>query len=94
MIFSLTPISENSEIRLNTLPLFPVIVESSELQLGDRFTYRFCDEISKVCGSFRLIPETGSLVLDYDGFCQVVSKSDVIINTLVSDLEITRQSAL
>ena len=89
MVFSLKSVSQSSVL---TGPL--VVVETAELGLGDEFTYRFCDQISKVCGVFRSIPETQTLVLDYDGFCRLVSQSDVIIQTLSCDLEITKQSAI
>jgi hypothetical protein len=94
MIFSLDPIAENSDFKLNELSTLPIILESSKLPLGDEFTYQFCDEISRVCGTFRSIPETQTLVLDYDGFCHLVSKSDIIISTLSSELEITKESAM
>ena len=89
MVFSLNSISQSSVL---TGPL--VVVETAELALGDEFTYRFCDQISKVCGVFRSIPETQTIVLDYDGFCRLVSQSDVIMQTLSYDLEITKQSAI
>jgi len=89
MVFSLNSISQSSVL---TGPL--VIVETAELGLGDEFTYQFCDKISKVCGGFRSIPETQTIVLDYHGFCRLVSESDVIMQTLSSDLEITKQSAI
>jgi len=89
MVFSLKSVSQSSVL---TGPL--VVVETAGLGLGDEFTYRFCDQISKVCGVFRSIPETQTLVLDYDGFCRLVSQSDVIIQTLSCDLEITKQSAI
>jgi len=89
MVFSLDSISQSSVL---TGPL--VVVETAELALGDEFTYRFCDQISKVCGVFRSIPETQTIVLDYDGFCRLVSQSDVIMQTLSCDLEITKQSAI
>ena len=77
IIFSLDPVSEDSE-----------------LKLGDEFSYQFCDQISQLCGSFEVILETQTLVLDYNGFCNLVFKSDVIINTISSDLEITKVSAM
>ena len=89
MVFSLKSVSQSSVL---TGPL--VVLETAELGLGDEFTYRFCDQISKFCGVFRSIPETQTLVLDYDGFCRLVSQSDVIIQTLSCDLEITKQSAI
>jgi len=33
-------------------------------------------------------------VLDYNGFCKLVSKSNVILNTISSDLEIIKVSAM
>lgn len=93
LLFSLSPISEDSE-NLNQLGSFPIVVTPSTLNFGDEFSYRFCDEISQLCGSFRSIPETGTLVLDYDSFCRLVSKSDIILNTLAVDLDITPQLAL
>lgn len=89
MVFSLNSISQSSVL---TGPI--VVVETAELALGDEFTYRFCNQISKVCGIFRSIPETQTIVLDYDGFCRLVSQSDVIMQTLSYDLEITKQSAI
>lgn len=69
MIFSLNPISENPDLKLNTLYSTGVIVlESSKLPIGDEFTYQFCNQITKVCGRFRSSPETQTLVLDFDGF--------------------------
>ena len=94
MIFSLDLISENSDSKLKKLSTLPIVFESSKLELGDEFTYRFCDQISQICGTVRSIPETQTLVLDYEGFCRLVSNSDVIFNTLASELEITQQSAI
>jgi hypothetical protein len=94
MIFSLDPVTKNSELNLTQASLLPILVEPFELELGDEFTYQFCDQISQLCGSFRVMPETKTLVLDYDGFCKFVSKSDIIVSTLSSDLEITKESAM
>jgi len=94
MIFSLDPISENSDLKLNKLSTLPIILESSKLELGDEFAYQFCDQVSQICGTFRSIPETQTLVLDYDGFCRLVSKSEGILNTLSSELDISKQSAM
>ena len=93
LLFSLSPISEDSE-NLNQLGSFPIVLTPSTLSFGDDFSYRFCDEISQLCESFRSILETGTLVLDYDSFCRLVSKSDIILDTLASDLDITPQLAL
>jgi hypothetical protein len=94
MIFSLDPIPENSELNLTQAASLPIIVEPFKLPLGDEFTYQFCNQISHLCGTFRVMPDTKTLVLDYDGFCKLVSKSDLIISTLSSDLEITKESAM
>ena len=94
MIFYLDPIPENSELNLTQLASVPILVEPINLPLGDEFTYKFCDQISQLCGRFHLMPETRTLVLDYDGFCKFVSKSDIIINSLSSDLVITKASAM
>jgi len=61
---------------------------------GDEFVFRFCDEISKVCGTFTSIPETGTLVLDYNGFCQMISESENILLRLSTDLGITKESVV
>ena len=94
MIFSLDPITENSELNLIQAASLPIVIEPIKLQLGDEFTYQFCDQISQLCGTFRVIPETKTLVLDYDGFCNLVSKSDIIFSTLSSDLEIAKESVM
>lgn len=71
-----------------------ILIETAELKLGDEFTYQFCDQISQVCGVFRSIPETESLVLEYDGFCKLVSHMDVIIEKASYDLAIPQKAAL
>jgi hypothetical protein len=94
MIFFLDPISENSELNLIQASSLPILLEPVKLPLGDDFTYLFCDQISQLCGTFRVIPETQTLVLNYEGFCSLVSKSDIILSTLSSDLKITKESAM
>ena len=94
MIFSLDPISEDSELNLAHASSLPILVNPSEFKLGDEFSYNFCDQISQLCGRFQVIPETQTLVLDYNGFCSFVSKSDVILNTISSDLGMTKASAM
>lgn len=94
MIFSLDPITENSELTLAQVATLPILVDPVKLGLGNEFTYKFCDQISQLCGTFHVIPETQTLVLDYDGFCKFASKSDMIINTISSDLVITNESAM
>ena len=92
MIFSLDPITENSE--LNLTQAVPILVDTGKLGLGDEFTYQFCDHISQICGNFRVIPETQTLVLDYNGFCEFASNSDMIIDSISSKLVITKESAM
>ena len=96
MIFSLDPISEDSELNLAHASSLPIMVNPSEskLGLGDEFSYNFCDQISQLCGRFEVMPETQTIVLDYNGFCSVVSKSDVILSTISSDLGVTKASAM
>jgi len=92
MIFSLSKDS-NSKL-MNLSSTLPILIETRELPIGDRFSYKFCNKITQVCGKFHSIPETGTLVLDYNGFCRLVTNSDTIINTLASELEITQQAAM
>jgi hypothetical protein len=94
MIFSLDPVPENSELNLTLASSLPILVEPFKLELGDEFTYQFCDQISQLCGTFRVMPEAKTLVLDFDGFCKLVSKSDLIVSNLSSDLKITKESAM
>ena len=95
MIFSLDPISEDSELNLAHASSLPIIVNNpSQFKLSDEFSYNFCDQISQLCGRFQVIPETQTLVLDYNGFCSFVSKSDVILSTISSDLGVTKASAM
>ena len=70
------------------------VVEIAEITLNHEFTYLFCDHISKVYGGFRCIPETQTLVLDYNCFCRLISQSDVIMENLSYDLKITKKSAI
>jgi len=93
-IFSLDPVSEDSELNLAHVSSLPIFIEPSQFKLGDEFSYKFCDQISQLCGSFQVIPETQTLVLDYNGFCNLVSKSDVILSTISSDLGVTKVSAM
>ena len=95
MIFSLDRISESSDSKLKKLSsTVPLVLESSKLPFGDEFSYQFCNQIAQICGTVHSIPETQTIVLDYNGFCRLVSNSDVLINTLASELEITQQSAI
>ena len=70
------------------------MIELSEFKLGDEFSYKFCDQISQLCGNVQLIPGTQTLVLDYNGFCKLVSESNAIISTISFNLEMTELSAM
>jgi hypothetical protein len=94
MIFSLDPITENSELNLTQAASLSLLVDTVKLELGDEFAYQFCDQISQLCGTFRVIPETRTLILDYNGFCQLSSESDMILDTISSNLSITKESAM
>lgn len=94
MIFSLDPISEDSELNLAHASSLPILIEPSQFKLGDEFSYHLCDQISQLCGSVQVIPKTQTLVLDYNGFCNLVSKSDVILSNISSDLGVTKVSAM
>jgi hypothetical protein len=93
MIFSLDPIVKDSNI-IKAMSSLPVLVDTFELGLGDEFTYQFCDQISQVCGTFKVLSETGTLVLDYNGFCRLASESDRIIDAISYNLVISRSSAM
>lgn len=94
LIFSLDRVSEDSELNLMNASSLPILLEASTFEFGDEFSYQFCNQISQLCGSFQVIPETQTLVLDYNGFCKLVSKSDVLISTLSSELGVTKVSAM
>jgi len=94
MIFSLDPITENSELNLTQAVSLSVVVDTVKLGLGDEFAYQFCDQISQICGTFRVIPETQTLVLDYNGFCQLASESGMILDTISYNLAITKDEAM
>ena len=94
MIFSLDPIAKDSELNLAHASSLPIVVDPYQFKLGDEFSYKFCDQISQLCGSFQVIPETQTLVLDYNGFCSLASELDVILSTISSDLGVTKVSAM
>ena len=94
MLFSLNPILEDSELNLVHASSLPIFVQPAQFKLGDEFNYQFCDQISQLCGNFQIIPETQTLVLDFNGFCRLVSKSDVIISNISSDLGVTKLSVM
>ena len=94
MINSLILRSKFSELNLAHAFSLPILIEPSQFKLGDEFSYQFYNQISELCGTINLIPETQTLVLDYNGFCNLVSKSDIIINTLSSDFGVTKVSAM
>ena len=94
MVFSLDHISEDSELNLAHTSSLSILIEPAKFKLGDEFSYQFCDQISQFCGKFQFIEETQTLVLDYNGFCKLVSNSDVIFSNLSSDLGVTKLSAM
>lgn len=94
LIFSLHPITENSDSKLKKLATLPIILEPFQLPLGDEFSYHLCDQIQQFCGELRSIPETQTLILDYKGFCHLVSNSNLMMNNLASEFEITTESAM
>jgi len=67
-----------------------VIEQSQSISFGEEFFYKICDEISNLYGSFQVIPETQSLILDFDEFCNVISQRELIIDNISSDLSVTR----
>lgn len=93
IIFSLNKlnIEKEQQLKLTLASSVPVstLVESSEFTLGDEFSYQFCQKISEVCGVLDIIPQTQTIVLDYNGFCKIVSQSDIILETLSSNLGVT-----
>ena len=93
IIFSLGP-SEHSELNLTHVSSLPIFIDPSEFKLGDRFSYQLCDQISQLCGNFQVIPETQTLVLDYNGFCNLVLESDEILSTISSNLGVTKEYAM
>jgi uncharacterized membrane protein (UPF0136 family) len=94
MIFSLDPITKNSELNLTQAVSLSVVADTVKLGLGDEFAYQFCDQISQICGTFRVIPETQTFVLDYNGFCQLASESGMILDTISYNLAITKDEAM
>jgi len=94
IIFSLDPIRENSKLNLTQAAPLALIVETVNSELGDEFAYQFCEQISQICGKVRMIPETQTLVLDYNGFCALASDSEMILNTISSNLAISQESTM
>jgi hypothetical protein len=94
MIFSLNPITENSELHLASAVSLSLVTDTVTLGLGDQFAYEFCDQISQVCATFRVIPETQTLIIDYDGFCQLTSQSSTILDTISYNLAISKDDAM
>ena len=94
MIFSLDLVTENSELNLTKASSLPILLEPFNLELSDEFTYQFCNQISQFCETFHVMPKPKTPMLDYNGFCNLVSKSDIIVNNLSYDLKITKESAM
>jgi hypothetical protein len=94
MIFFLDSMTENLELNLTQAVSLSMLADTVKLELGDEFAYQFCDQISQICGTFRAIPQTQTLVLDYNGFCQLASQSDKIIDVVSYKLAITKDEAM
>ncbi len=74
----------------SSLSILLILTEPITLNLGDEFCYQFCDQISQLCGTFHIMPQTRTIVLDYNGFYNFVSGADIIISNLFSNLGITK----
>lgn len=100
LLFYLSRLSKDEESKFKFAsscppPYLPVpAILSADYQFSDDFCYHFCNQIAQVCGKLELIPETKSLVLDYNGFCSLVNGSDRIIVTLANDLQMTQGAVL
>ena len=64
MIFSVDSAIQNSKLNLTTASALPVLIEPFKLNLGDEFSYNFCDEISKLCATFCVLPGTQTIIID------------------------------
>ena len=97
MLFSLDPVTENSELseltQVASLPILADIV-NLDLELDGEFTYELCDQISQICKTFRVIPETKTIVLDYEDFCTLATNSDMIVDGVSYNLVIPKESAM
>jgi hypothetical protein len=95
MIFSLDLIKdkENSELLTQAASL-SIVTEPIFLGLGEAFSYEYCDQISKICGTLRLVPETQTLILDYNGFTELVSESSILLDTVAYNLGISKEEAM
>jgi hypothetical protein len=98
MVFSLDKIRDDSHLNLNlnlsqAIPL-ALVEENIRMGLGNEFSYEFCDQISKICGTVRIIPDVDTVIFDYDGFCRLVSESDMILDTVSCRLSITKHEAM
>ena len=65
---------EDSELNLTHASSLPICIELSQLKLGDEFSDQLYHQISQLCANFQVRPETQTLVLYYNGFCNLVSK--------------------
>lgn len=55
MIFSLNSVAEDLELQLAHASFLPIFIETSQLKFGDKFSYKFFDQISQLCGKFQVI---------------------------------------
>jgi len=93
MGFSLSPVSEDLKLNLVHASSIAIITQPSPLNFGDQFKYEFCDQISQVCGKFRYEPKADTYIIDYNGFCKVVSQSENILENISSELSIPNEVA-
>ncbi len=92
--FSLHPIREKLKLKIMKATTLTLINDPRTLGLGDEFTYQLCDQISQFCGTVHVMPQTQTVMLDYDGFCHFVSNSDIVIENISSNLEISAESVV
>ena len=94
MLFSLYPIIENSDFNLTQTTSLPILTYNYELGLVDTFISEFCGHILQICTNFRVIDETQTVVFDYNGFCQLVDNSDMILDKVSAKLTISKELAM
>lgn len=90
IIFYLNPVVEPIKLA-STLT---VLTDFENLGIGDEFAFEFCDQISKVCKTFYRVPTTNTLVLDYQGFCNLITESETIVDGISNKLLIPKELVL
>ena len=95
VLFSLDSVTELSELsELTQAASLPIFADTLNLELGDEFTYEFCDQISQVCTTFRNILKTKTVVIDYNEFRTLAMNADMIIDGVSHNLSISKKSAI